>query len=311
MRIARFLACPAGVSLTYLALAFVAVSFGRFSGGVAMAWLASAMLAGRLLHVPEHRWGPWLIGCLVASALATGLWGFGWAAAIPFAFINICEAAGAAVIWRRITRAFWPYDTLEWVSAFYIGIGLTVPLLSGAMAASTAWLLYDQSIVDNFSRWIIGHSLGLLACLPVFHFIYGRLGRGRSFLPPANMMPLATLVVGSFTLLTITVFSLDLRALLVFPLVFLVICTATLPGAIVTLLPVLLIAIGGTMTVAGWGPIAAMDWPMGDRVQFFQLYVGVTVLTALPLSCHRSKRISEMRAMRERITELERERQQS
>lgn len=305
MRIARLLACPAGVSVTYFALAAGSIAFGRFTGGVAMAWIASAMLAGRLLHLPEHRWMPWLVGSGIASFIATGVWGFGWIAAFPFAVINIVEAIGAAVIWRRITKAFWPYETLEWIASFYVGIGLTVPLLSGAAAAFGAWVLHGQPVIENFTRWIIGHSLGLLACLPVFHFIYGRLGRGRSFLPPRDMLPLAALVIGTFVLLTVTVFALDMRALLVFPLVYLVVCSATVPSAILTQLPLLLIMIGGGMTVAGMGPIAAMDWPMGDRVQFFQLYVGVTVLTSLPLQCERAKSVLEMRNMRARIAELE------
>jgi len=308
MRLARFLACPAGVALTYLALAACSVSFARFTGGVAMVWIASAMLAGRLLHLPEHRWTPWLISSAAASGLATGLWGFGWGAALPLAIINIFEAASAAVIWRRITKAFWPFETLEWVASFYVGIVLTVPLLSGAAGAFTAWVIYDQPVVENFTRWIIGHSLGLLACLPVFHFIYSRLGRGRSFLPPREMLPQATLVVGAFILVTVTAFSLDMRPLLVFPLIYIVVCAATQPSAILMLLPVLLMLIGGSMTFTGQGPIAAMDWSMGDRLQFFQLYVAVTVLTSLPLQCERAKRVLEMRKMRARIAELESQR---
>ncbi|OYX92920.1 MAG: hypothetical protein B7Y74_10985 [Novosphingobium sp. 35-62-5] len=240
MRIARLLASPAGVSSTYLALAASSVTFARFTGGVAMVWIASAMLAGRLLHLPEHRWGPWLVSSAVASALATGLWGYGWAAALPLAVINISEAASAAIIWRRIAKAFWPHETLEWVASFYIGIVLTVPLLSGAAGAFTAWVIYGQPVVENFTRWIIGHSLGLLACLPVFHFIYSRLGRGRSFLPPREMFPQTTLVVGAFVLITVAVFSLDMRPLLVFPLIYVVVCAATQPSAILALLPVLL-----------------------------------------------------------------------
>ncbi|HQS69591.1 MAG: hypothetical protein B7Y36_01540 [Novosphingobium sp. 28-62-57] len=310
MRSARLLAGPVGVSLTYFVLAAAAVTFGRFTGGVAMAWMASAMLAGRLLHLPRRRWTPWVIGCILASTVATGFLGLGWLAAVPFALVNVAEAGAAALLWQRITRSFWPHDTLEWVASFYIGIGLMVPLLSGAAATFFAWVLLDQPLVENFSRWIIGHALGFLACLPVFHFIYGRLGRGKSFLPPSSMRPMATLIVVTFTSLTVAVFLLDMRALLVFPMIYLVVSAATLPGAIVTLLPLLLILIGGGLTVSGYGPIAQMDLPAGDRLQFFQLYVGVTVLAALPLSCERTKRLVELRKMRSRIAELERERPQ-
>lgn len=306
MRLAQILAGPVSTAIAYTALAYGAVHFGRFTGGVAMVWLASAVLSARLVHEPFLRWWQWLLPCGIASTMVTGFFGLGWACALPFAVINMAEAVLVALLWRWITRAFWPHDILEWVGSFYIGIGLTVPLLTGAAAALVAWAILDQPPVENFTRWIIGHALGLVACLPVFHFVYHRLSRGRSFLPPARQLPLATLVFGSFMLLCVFVFALDMRALLVFPLVFLVIASALAPAAITTLMPLLLIAIGGTMTVLGHGPIAGMDVAFGDRIQFFQLYVGVTVLAALPLSCERHRRIIEKQAMEARIAELER-----
>lgn len=306
MRLAHFLAGPISSAIAYAALAYGSVHFGRFTGGVAMVWVASALLAGRLVHVPLREWGDWLVPCGVASAVVTGFYGLGWACAVPFAIINMAEAAAVALIWRWITKAFWPHDILEWVVSFYIGIGLTVPLVTGGFASLSAWLLLGQPPIENFTRWIIGHALGLVACLPVFHFMYLRLARGRSFLPPTQQWPLAALVFGSFTLVTVLVFALDMRALLVFPLVFLVIASSLVPAAITTLMPLLLIAIGGTMTVMGHGPIAGMDVAFGDRIQFFQLYVGVTVLAALPLSCERHRRIIEKREMEARIAQLER-----
>ncbi|MEL0253024.1 MAG: hypothetical protein VW935_13930, partial [Novosphingobium sp.] len=154
--------------------------------------------------------------------------------------INIAEAAGAAWLWRRISKAFWPYDTLEWIVSYYIGIALMLPLLTGALATGTGWLTQDLPPVENFTYWIIGHSLGLLACLPIFHYVFARLTRGRSFLPSSQQLPLATVVMGSYALLTVLVFTLDMRALLVFPLVYLVVSAAVLPGSITAILPVIM-----------------------------------------------------------------------
>lgn len=308
MRLARALAGPVCTSIAYFALAFGAVHFARFSGGVAMVWVASALLAGRLVHLPVRLWLRWLVPCAIASTLATGFFGLGWASAVPFTLINMAEAVAAALVWRWLTDAFWPHEVLEWVASFYLGIGLTIPLVSGGLATLTIWLMLAQPPVETFTRWIIGHALGLVACLPVFHYIYHRLSRGRSFLPPARQAPVAALVFGLLIVTTTLVFALDMRALLVFPLIVLVVSAAIAPAAITTLMPVLLIAIGGTMTVMGYGPIAAMDLAFGDRIQFFQLYVGVSVLAALPLSCERHRRIVELRQMQDRIDELERAR---
>jgi hypothetical protein len=48
-----------------------------------------------------------------------------------------------------------------------------------------------------------------------------------------------------------------------------------------------------------------MDMAYGDRIQFFQLYVAVTVLAALPIACERSRRLAELRRMQERLAQLE------
>lgn len=306
MRFARSLASPPSTAIAYFALAFGAVAFGRFSGGVAMVWIASALLAGRLVHLPVALWPRWVIPCGLVSTVVTGYFGLGWSSAVPLALLNMVEAVAVALAWRRITDAFWPHDILEWVTSFYLGIGLTIPLITGCLASLVAWLVLGLPPIENFTHWIIGHALGLVACLPVFHYVYHRLGRGRSFLPPARQLPLATLVFGTFMLVTGLVFSLDMRALLVFPLVFLMIASALVPAAITTLMPLLLIALGGAMTVLGFGPIAGMDIDFGDRIQFFQLYVGVSVLAALPLSCERHRRIVELQEMQSRIAELER-----
>ncbi|MBA4355040.1 MAG: hypothetical protein C0409_10135, partial [Novosphingobium sp.] len=190
----------------FFALAAVTVSFARFSGGVAMIWVAGAQLAGRLVVMPWQRWGPWLLSSAMASILATGLFGLGWVVSVPLAIINIAEAAAAAWIMREISIAFWPQETLEWLAGYYIGIGLIIPLSSGAVASVIATLVADVSFLDNFTHWIIGHSLGLIACLPVFRFAYWRLSRGRSFLPNAQSWPFAALVLGVFGLLTTLVF---------------------------------------------------------------------------------------------------------
>ncbi len=301
----KCLSSPVGVGLTFFGLAALTVSFSRFSGGLAMVWVANALLAGRLVVTPEKRWGSWLAACGTASALATGFFGLGWAAAVPMAFVNVLEAAAAGLLMRRISIAFWPDDTLEWIAAYYIGIGLIIPLASGGMATLVATLTNNVDSIENFIHWIIGHSLGLMACLPVFRFFYWRTSRGRSFLPSAQAWPFALLILGAFAVLTVVVFTLESRALLVFPLLFLVVGAAVLEEALIAAMPVVLIAIGGTMTALELGPIAQIDVAFGDRIQFFQLYVGITVLAGLPVSCERSRRLAEIQRMRERLDRFE------
>lgn len=306
MQLFRCLASPVGVGLAFFAITAPTVHFSRFSGGFAMVWFASALMAGRLVVTAERNWMPHVVACAIASTLATGFFGLGWAAAVPMAIVNVAEASAAALVMRRISIAFWPHDTLEWIAGYYIGIGLVIPLTSGALATIVATLVRSGDPMVNFTHWIIGHSLGLLACLPIFRFFYWRTSRGRSFLPRSANQESIFIILAVYSVLCAMVFLMEMRALLVFPLLFIVVGAAVLEEATIAALPVLLIAIGGAMTVLDMGPIARMDVSYGDRIQFFQLYVGVTVLAGLPVSCERSRRMAELRRMRERVARLER-----
>lgn len=106
MRLARTLAGPACTAIAYFALAFGAVAYGRFAGGVAMVWVATALLAGRLVHLPVRLWHRWVVPCVIVSTIATGYFGLGWPAAVPLAFVNMGEALAVVLIWRRISEAF-------------------------------------------------------------------------------------------------------------------------------------------------------------------------------------------------------------
>lgn len=308
MRLNRLLIGPVGVAVGFALLAAVTIHFARFTNGVAMIWVAGALLAARLSDLPEHRWTPWLVASAVASTLVTGLFGLGWAAAVPLALVNVAEAAAVALVWRRITRAFWPHETLEWLAGFYVGIGLTIPLLSGIMATLIAVMLAGLAPLDSFIHWIIGHAFGMIVCLPIFHFLYWRLARGHSMLPRVERWPLALALQGGLAVTVVSVFLLDLRPLLVFPLVYMAVAAALVEQTMIVLMPVILIVIGGTATALGIGPIALMDVSYGDRIQFFQAYVGVSVLAMLPITIERTRRMQELKALRARLAQLEQQR---
>jgi hypothetical protein len=203
---------------------------------------------------------------------------------VPLAFINIAEAAAAALLMRRISIAFWPEETLEWIAGFYIGIGLIIPLVSGALATVVANLTIGASILESFTHWIIGHSLGLITCLPVFRFAYWRWSRGRNCLPNPEKWPFAAMILGGFAMLTIVVFTLDMRPLLVFPLLFVVVGSAMLEEALIAAMPVVLILIGGTFTLI----LSPFEWTIAKRYMlpgrgeaFIALVAGISLAAVM------------------------------
>ena len=66
---------PLGIA--YFIAASAALSLTRYDGGVAFLWVASALLIADLLRTRRSRWLYSIVPCVVASGLATGLFGLG------------------------------------------------------------------------------------------------------------------------------------------------------------------------------------------------------------------------------------------
>lgn len=59
------------LAIAYFIAAYVAVTYTRVGGGVALLWFATPLLAVDLRYRPERSWTLRLVGCAIASALAT------------------------------------------------------------------------------------------------------------------------------------------------------------------------------------------------------------------------------------------------
>lgn len=110
------------------------VSMTRFDGGVAFLWAASAILIAALLRTPTRYWREQLWVCAVCSALVTGLLGLGSAAAIPFAVVNMAEAALAAFLFRRVADGRQPLQSLGWIVRFVLVLGIIAPFAAAVLA---------------------------------------------------------------------------------------------------------------------------------------------------------------------------------
>jgi integral membrane sensor domain MASE1 len=88
----------------YFILSAATIWLTRFDGGVAFLWIATALLTARLTTLPVRRWPTPITVCLVASVLATSIWGFGPSLAGPLAVINVLEAAIGALLLHQFAR---------------------------------------------------------------------------------------------------------------------------------------------------------------------------------------------------------------
>lgn len=298
MRLAFRLARQLPLALVYFSVAGLAVAFTRFQGGFAFLWAASAILVAALIRLPRRQWGPALAGCGLASVLATGLWGLGWAAAPYFAAVNLVEAYVAAWLMRQGREAGRALESLNWLMRFVLAVGIAAPLAAGLLA--TCWIApTGQPLTSNFLSFFFGHSLGNLAFTPLALLVIGRRARQSSWKALRRRSRDAVVLLPLLMVITLTVFRQEQMPLLFLPIlpVMLIAFRTGREGAALAI--ALLAIVGGAMTATGHGPTLLVSGGLGFRLLFFQFYLATTVLTVLPLTADLQHRRRLHRRVRE------------
>ena len=291
-----------GLGLAYFAVAALTISLTRYDGGVAFLWIASSLLIADLMTRPRRQWLHSIVPCALASAVATGLFGLGWAAALPFMAINMLEAVLAAWIFRRQGQLLRPLESLSWLTSFVISAGLIAPLLCAALAAATFWAL-GRPPGPAFVNYFVGHALGNITLTPLALMVArGNLARTLSEARRRDTVESAALLL-LVTVTSAAVFAHESLPLLFLPILPIILVTFRVGRGGAAIAVVLLALIGGGATMAGMGPIDLAGARFGTNVQFFQFYLAATVLTVLPVAAdlqnrrrlHTELRMSEAR----------------
>jgi integral membrane sensor domain MASE1 len=268
--------------LAYFLSAAASIALTRFGGGVALVWVASALLTARLHSAPTKQWPMLLLIAALASFLATGGFGLGWFAAGPLAVINVFEAALVAMLFRR--EGWRGSYTGSSMAAFLVVACIIGPAATALPGAFVATLATDTPFFGNLTNWLIGHSLGMLTFAPVFlHWMRGSIESWIRIAMRRNQVldfALLLLVIVS-TWATFSQFSYPLLFIPVLALVVFVHRTGY-PGA--ALGTALVAVIGGILTARGLGPVALIHGSPVAATQIFQIYLAATELTLLPVA---------------------------
>ncbi|MCP3729766.1 diguanylate cyclase [Sphingomonas sp. MG17] len=272
-----------GVAIAYFLFAAAAIAFTRLSHNVALLWIANApLLAALLTRPPVER--PWhVIACFAASIAATVSVSPYSALSPLFAFANIGEALLAYLLLRRFGGAERPFDDLRSLAIFIAAAGIAAPLVTGLLPGVALWAFQGTSPLVSGSNWLVGHGLGTLIGTPVALLAIGGAAYRERFARPHQ--PLRVLWVAALLLgITGLCFAQDGLPLLFLPLLPLVIATMIfrLAGAALGVFAVAMI--GAVFTVSGHGPIQLIADGEAFHLQFFQFYLAVLFLTAMPFA---------------------------
>lgn len=285
------------------------VAWTRFEGGVAFIWIAGAILTARLLLSPVSEWGRYLAVCALGGIATTTLFGFGLAAAIPTTFVNLAEATIGALLLRRMVGRRAMLDSLQWLGSFVLACGIIAPAFAALALGSIASAVTGRPILDNILAAFSGHALGTLTFMPIamvalrgeIALMWREAGR-EARLEKA-------LLLGFVALVSVGTFAQDR-----WPILFLPMLPITLAifrgGKLAAAASIMIVSTVGTIfTALGHGPIGLIGATPGGEMQFLQLYLAATMLTALPVTAELErraelfKRLSESEARYRLVTD--------
>jgi diguanylate cyclase (GGDEF)-like protein/PAS domain S-box-containing protein len=272
---------PLGIA--YFVAASAALTLTSFhGGGVAFLWVACALLIADLVRTRRSRWLYSIVPCVIASGLATGLFGLGWQVAPLFCLLNAAEAVIAAWLIRRTGQGHKLLGSLTSLWQFVLAAGIVAPLMAAAMAGIIlSWM--GRPAIDGMVDVATGHALGNITFTPLALLFTGgqawrKLGAaGRTQI--AETVALLLLMAG----VSVWVFTQQVQPLLFLPILPVIIIAFRLGAAPTVIAVGLLALIGSAATLYGMGPVSLIGEAIDTRLQFFQFYLAVTMLTALPV----------------------------
>lgn len=273
----------AAVATAYFLCAAGAIGFTILSGNVALLWIANAPLIGALLTRPAAERPLHVASCFAASVAASVAVSPYTTLAPVFGVANIAEALIAWTLLRRFGVDARMFLSLRALACFVAAAGVIAPLVTGVIPAATLALYQGSDPWLVWMSWGIGHGLGALIGTPIALLamggnIYRDRITSRAAIP--RFVAIGTLV-GAVTALS---FAQTRLPLLFVPVLPLIAATMAYRVAGATLGVFLIAVIGAGFTVAGMGPLDLIDGSEAFRLQFFQFYLAVLFLIAVPFA---------------------------
>ncbi len=254
------------------------------SEGVATIWLSNGLIFGLLITQPKRRWLAYFLAGLTADTLADMIYGDPFRVAFGVSLANSVE-----VITSTLLLTLWFGSPLD-LSKRRSLVGFLLISVLGATALTSAlgawWTLVmmpGPAWWQMFRTWYLGDMLGMaiLAPLvimvqrPAFFSMFARRRLGHTLL-----------VLSAPALVTALVFthSGDPLIFFMFPAMLLVAFRLGLPGTVVNILMITLMAIG--FTVKGHGPLMLIPGQhmLLHRIVIAQIFAAVAIFTMFPIA---------------------------
>ena len=254
------------------------------SEGIATIWLSNGLIFSLLITQPKRRWLSYFLAGLTADTLADMIYGDPFRLAFGVSLANSVEVVTSTLL---LTRWFgYPLDLRQRRSL----IGFLVISVLGATALTSALGAFWTILLtpgtpwwQMFRTWYLGDMLGMAVLAPLIIMVQ-RPGFFTMFerkeLPHTLMVLVAPVVVTTF----VFTHSQDPLIFFIFPAFLLVAFRLGLPGTVVNILLVTLMAIG--FTIKGYGPLMliAGQHMLLHRIVIAQVFAAAAIFTMFPVA---------------------------
>jgi diguanylate cyclase (GGDEF)-like protein len=254
------------------------------SEGVATIWFSNGLIFALLITQPKERWLSYFIAGLTADTLADMLYGDPFRLAFGVSLANSVEVVTSTLL---LTRLFgYPLDLRQRRTL----VGFLVVTVIGATALTSALgAFWTLQIVPGppwwqmFRTWYLGDMLGMAVLVPMIIMVQqpGFFSMfHRSQLPHSLVVLAAPVAVATF----VFTHNQDPLIFFIFPAFLLVAFRLGLPGTVVNIFVVTLMAI--SFTVKGYGPLMLVTGQhmLLHRIVIAQVFAAAAIFTMFPVA---------------------------
>lgn len=284
----------------YFLLAYGTILLTSDNHNVSAIWPPNALLLAIVLPIPWRRW-PIYFGAAIAGNILANYITFGTLVApILYGLNNLSEVLLAALILQRLGAHGNPLENVPSIARFAL-FACLAPAVTALAGAATAHYVYGQPYWDSYRIWYLADALGLLIFTPLFlGILSGEMARWLREIGRRGRIEVAA-IFGLVSLCSLMIFLSP-----GYPMLFVIsapILLATFRlGQFGTKISLIIVAIIGMVcTMSGNGPIAALIPARGDQALFVQFYLGVMLLSTLPVAAELNAR----RTLARRLAESE------
>jgi diguanylate cyclase (GGDEF)-like protein len=263
---------------------WLGIALSRQSEGVATIWLSNGLIFGLLITQPRSRWLAYFVAGLCADTLADMLYGDPFRLAFGVSLANSIE-----VVTSCLLLSLW-FDSPLDLSKRKSLIGFLIVSVLGATALTSAlgawWTIFlipGSPWPQMFRTWYLGDMLGMAIIAPLVIMV-----QRPAFFSMFERRHLShtLLILSAPVVVTTLVFthSSDPLIFFMFPAFLLVAFRLGLPGTVVNIFLVTLMAIG--FTVKSHGPLMLIvgEHMLLHRIVIAQLFAAVAIFTMFPVA---------------------------